>query len=488
MEGRFQKYTEKYKNMSLAAKAALWFTLANFLVKGISFITVPLFAKYLSPSEYGKYSIYQTYQGILINFATFEMYSGAYIRGLLRYKKDEDFFTWSEQALSTLLTVIVFVITIPFIEILINQTETNRVIIVFTYLYFVLFPAYECWVNRKRFTYEYKPVVLSTIIYTISSTIVPLLAVLKISRISNIRIFFMLLAQIIFCLPFYIKNIHINTLIKGNTKVKEQWKFLILFQAPSVVHALSYIILSSMDRIMIGNMVGKAEAGIYSIATTLANVIAIFSISANQVLKPWRYQKMEKGDYKAIKTNSTSLLIAFGSFIIIWILVAPEALKILFSSDYTNAVWAIPPISMSVFFIFLYSMFVDIEEFFYKTKYSMYATTICAILNIVLNYFGIIIWGYIACAYTTLICYILLAVLHCMWANKAAKINNILLTDIFDLKKILIFSLLLVAIEAVITMLYTNMYARYGVTVVLTVAILVNFKKIYHQFKEIKNS
>ena len=84
----------KYNALSLPVKAAIWFIVVNFFTKGVNFITVPIFTHYMSTEEYGKVSIFLTYQGILINFATFEMYSGAYIRGILRYRDNILFFTW----------------------------------------------------------------------------------------------------------------------------------------------------------------------------------------------------------------------------------------------------------------------------------------------------------------------------------------------------------------------------------------------------------
>lgn len=103
----------KYNALSLPVKAAIWFIVVNFFTKGVNFITVPIFTHYMSTEEYGKVSIFLTYQGILINFATFEMYSGAYIRGILRYRDNILFFTWSEQLLSTLITIFVFILSIP---------------------------------------------------------------------------------------------------------------------------------------------------------------------------------------------------------------------------------------------------------------------------------------------------------------------------------------------------------------------------------------
>lgn len=478
----------KYRNLSLPVKAALWFVFINFFIKGISFITVPVFTHYLSTDEYGKVSIFLTYQGILINFATFEMYSGAYIRGILKYKDNVALFTWSEQLLSTIITVVVFILSIPIMPWLISKAQIDLNIYILMYCYFLLYPAYQCWVARKRFDYNYKPVVLSAVVYSVLSTIIPLVAVVKIDATASVRLSWMFFTEAVFCLPFYLKNLHFGQLASKRETVAEQWKFMLLFQAPSVVHALSYVILSSMDRIMIGEMAGNSEVGIYSVATTIASAITILSISANQVLKPWRYQRMEKADFKIIKSKSNFLLIVFGLAIMLWILVAPDVIHLLFKEEYYEAIWVIPPVSMSVFFIFLYSMFVDIEEFYYKTKYTMYATTISAVVNIILNYFAIRIWGYIACAYTTLICYILLAVLHLNWSNKASMSEGIHIKEIFDVKRICLLGVCLILAEIIFTLTYNSVVIRYLLFAVIVIMCLANFKRICSLIQNIRSS
>ena len=477
---------DKYRTLSLPMKAAIWFIIVNFFTKGISFITVPIFSNVLSTEEYGKVSIYLTYQGVLINFATLEMYSGAYIRGILRYKDGVSFFTKSEQLLSTLITCLFFIMSYPFMSWLIKKAQIDETIYVLMYMYFLFFPAYQCWVGQKRFDYKYKPVVITAIIYTLISILIPLIAVFVIESTASVRIMFMLLPEVLFCIPFFLRNCIVKDFFKKKSAIFEQWKFLIFFQAPSVVHAFSYILLSSADRIMIGDMVGNSEVGIYSVAATIAIAITILCISANQVLKPWRYQRMESKDYASIKSKSNALLVVFGLAILAWILVAPDIMSLFFRDDYYSAIWAIPPISMSVFFVFLYSMFVDVEEYFYKTKYTMYATTISAIANIVLNYFGIKIWGYIACAYTTLFCYILLAVLHLYWSNKAAMKNGICIRQIFNVTFICTLSIILVCVELMLTATYNCSVVRYILLVVCVFAGILKFKHINSLMQNIK--
>ena len=90
-----------YHALSPAAKAAIWFTVCNFLIKGLSFFTGPLFTRLLPETEYGKLSIFASYEQLVIIFATWELYSGAYQRGLFKYKDHTSLFTESILLLTT---------------------------------------------------------------------------------------------------------------------------------------------------------------------------------------------------------------------------------------------------------------------------------------------------------------------------------------------------------------------------------------------------
>ena len=60
----------KYDGMPVAAKAALWFTVCNFFLAGLGFITGPLFTRLLPPEEYGILTLYVTYEQIILILAT----------------------------------------------------------------------------------------------------------------------------------------------------------------------------------------------------------------------------------------------------------------------------------------------------------------------------------------------------------------------------------------------------------------------------------
>ena len=63
-------FLEKYRKIPITLKASIWFIFCNILLKGISFFTAPMFARLLSTEEYGKLSIFASYEQIIIIFAT----------------------------------------------------------------------------------------------------------------------------------------------------------------------------------------------------------------------------------------------------------------------------------------------------------------------------------------------------------------------------------------------------------------------------------
>ena len=108
------------------------------------------------------------------------------------------------------------------------------------------------------------------------------------------------------------------------------------------------------------------------------------------------------------------------------------------------------------------------------------------IINIVLNYFGIILFGYIACAYTTFVSYVLFAFGHYIFLQKTLRQNNIN-ENVVSLRDLVLISGLFVAMSLTITALYSNWILRYSLCGVLILLSLMNRKKIVLLLKEIKN-
>lgn len=93
-------------------------------------------------------------------------------------------------------------------------------------------------------------------------------------------------------------------------------------------------------------------------------------------------------------------------------MVGPEVVKLLASSAYWDGIKIIPPIVLSNFVIFAYTLYVNTEHYYKKTKGITVNTVVAAIVNIVLNFLFIPKFGYVAAAYTTLASYLVSFALH----------------------------------------------------------------------------
>ena len=99
-------------------------------------------------------------------------------------------------------------------------------------------------------------------------------------------------------------------------------------------------------------------------------------------------------------------------------LVAPELLLIMGGKEYLETKYLIPPVMVGYVFQFVYSLYVNIEFYHKKQKNIAFGTMIACVINIILNYLLIPKFGYIAAAYTTLIGYISLYVIHYIFVKK----------------------------------------------------------------------
>ena len=190
------------------------------------------------------------------------------------------------------------------------------------------------------------------------------------------------------------------------------WRHALLFCVPLIPHYLAGSILSGADKIMISRMVSDSAAGIYSLAYSVSQIMKMFNTALLQTIEPWLYKTIKSGKWERFAGVVYPAMGAIAIMNLMVIAFAPEIIAIFAPPSYYDAIWVIPPVAMSVFFIFAYSCFACFEFYYEKTFFIAAATVTGAVLNIVLNYLCIPVWGYYAAGYTTLVCYIVYAVAH----------------------------------------------------------------------------
>jgi O-antigen/teichoic acid export membrane protein len=451
------KLLGKYSKLGSPVKASFWFMVSGFLQKGISMLTTPIFTRIMTETEYGRYSVYNSWYNIISIIVTLNLAAGVYTRGLIKNEDDQDVFSSSMQGLSTTCIILFSVIYYVF------HNSLNNLIGLSSYLMAVMFvdmwstSAYQFWSNRERVAYRYKKLVALTVAFTILRPLTSVFAVYNVPLDLQVeaRVSIGVMVNVILFVGLFI-----SIFKKGKRYYNlEYWKYALLFNLPLIPHYLSQIVLNQTDRIMINYFCGPAEAAYYSVAYSLAMVMLIFNSAVSSTMNPWIYRSIKEKNYKKIGDISYIILIviAFVNFIIIAL--APEVLRIMAPSSYYTAVWIIPPVTASIYFMFLYNLFATFEYYFGKTRWVMYASVLGAILNIVLNAVFIPMFGFIAAGYTTLVCYILYSLAHFYFLKKVSK-DYMDGYKVYNLKIILAIGLLLIAASGLMLVLYDYILAR----------------------------
>lgn len=472
----------KYLNLSIGLRAALWFTICNLLQKGISMITMPIFTRLLTTEQYGFFTIYQSWYSIISIIVTLNLAGSLINNGMVKYENKRNEFISSMQGLSTVVTIVFFIVYICAKDFWNNCFGLTTIFMLVMFLQLLFEPAYLFWSQRQRYEYKYKSLVAITLLVSVSSPIIGVIAVISTSYKSEARIISFALVQACVGLIFYI--------IQGYRGKKffnkEYWKFALSFNLPLIPHYLSQIVLGQSDRIMISKLVGNSEAAIYGVAYTLASVLTLFINALNSSFIPYIYENMKSGNYQKIKDRSNTLCFFMTVVICVFMLFGPEAIAVFSTEDYMQAKWIFPPVVASVFFTYIYTLYINIEFYFEKTQYVMYVSVIGALLNIVLNYIFIKKYGFVAAGYTTVFCYLLFALGHYFLHRGILKKQNIK-TGVFDSKKILIYSVIVLIFMIFSVFLYTNNIVRYVFIGVIILAAIILNKKIIKTVKNIFN-
>ena len=464
-----KKMITKYKKMSIQAKTAIWFTICSLVQKGISFITIPIFTRIMSTNDYGTYNLYLSWFQIFTIITSLYLYYGVLNSAMIKYDKERDAFISSMQFLTTIISVIVLILYILFHNSLNSIIGLSTPLMILMFIQLTIDPSKNFWFGKQRFDYKYKKLILVTLVQSLLNPFLGVLFVFLFENDTFGRILSIVIVESLFCVPIMIYQYKKGRVLFS----KKYWKFGAKMAIPLIPHYLSGMVLNQGDRIVISKIIDNSAVAIYSIAYSVGMIGQIFTSALINSYIPTFLKNLKAGHYQNSKYIINTLLSIVAFISIVMSLFAPELVSIFGNSEYSNAVYVIPPISASLFFIFMYNVFAIPQFYYERTSFLMISSVISAISNIVLNIIFVPVFGMIAAAYTTLFCYIIYSVGHFIISNLMLKKNNI--DNFFDKKIIIALSILVVLLNLLIVTIYKQMILRY--TIILSIIIICYFYK-----------
>lgn len=472
---------KKWESIPITVRISVAYAVCNIMQRSISIITLPLFTRLLTTEQYGQSTIYSSWNSILSIFLTLNLAYGSFSTAMVKFEKDRDGYIASVEGICLALSIIFLVIYLPFTKHWNQLFELPTGILVLMVAELLASNAILLWSGKQRFEFKYKSVIAVSLINIILVPIVGYFFVIFSEEKGYARIVGQALVNIAFGGSFFLMNA-----IKGKKIFNQKyWKYALSFNVPLIIYYLSQVIFNTSDRIMVSHYLGKDKAALYGVAYSLATVLTFILTAINNSYVPWFFGKLKVGKEMENKTVSCAIALLMAVLLLGVIWFSPEIILIMAGTRYEEAIWAVPPVAMSMLLLLYTQFFINIE-FFYEEKNSLvWASIGAAIVNIILNMLLIPRFGFVAAAYTTLISYFVFC-----FANYRAMVDvldkNGKLNQSYNYKWLIAILIIFLLFGFIGMMLYPYIIIRIAAVIAVLIIIWNNKNRILEYIKIFK--
>lgn len=183
---------------------------------------------------------------------------------------------------------------------------------------------------------------------------------------------------------------------------------------PLIPHALGGVVIAVSDRVFIERMVGLEAVALYSIGYSFGMVVGLFADAFVKAWTPWFFKALQE-PVDSVKREIVRYTYGYclGVFILAGLIafVAIVLLPYVVHDSFLGASDYIFWVSVGCAMQGVYKIFFPYLVHINKTSFLAVSTVICALVNVVFNYYFIFWFGAVGAAYATVVSYALSAVL-----------------------------------------------------------------------------
>ncbi len=333
--------------LNAPARSSLYFTAANLIAKGASFLFTPIFTRLLSAAEYGEYSLFSSFLSVAIVIVTLEIPGNIIMRAFQRRRGLEHVSILTASFLS-------FILSLPVVILLFIFTNNFGPAFPFAYLFLFLslisISFINLYISKCKFLYSWgAPFVIALV----QSVLTPILSIslIKIEyfkgydhvamKIGTGAVVSLILATVLFTVSIKkaIREVTSSGLVLrdiGNY-AKELIPFLLKLALPLLPYYFSVMLISQADKLTISNYLGKAALGRYSVAYSAGIALTAVTGGVMSALCPWIMRKVRAGDITLVRRALSTITYISLPVIIIFLCASPEIYAILAPKGYESA-------------------------------------------------------------------------------------------------------------------------------------------------------
>ena len=393
--------------------------MSNALNSAIPFLLIPVLTRYLDAAEYGIVSIFQVAASLLLSFVGLNTHNAVIIESYKRDKIDFPNYVYNVLLILTFSAIIIlilsFMLQAPLSRVMEFPQEWIPLIVVFASCQFLFQLLLGLWIaEQKPFLFG-----LFQISQTALNLSLSLILVIPLEMGWRGRI----LAQVIVFFVYAFLTVYIlyrKKYLKSGYN-KEYIRKALLFGIPLIPHTFGGAALMLSDRLIISNVIGLSEVGIYMVGFQFAQIILLLQDSVNNALAPWMYKNLDSNSHVTKLKLVKATYVYFAAILVLamgYSLLVPSLFRVIVGEQFRTGVEYIFWISLGFAFSGMYKMVVNYIFYHQKTYVLGLITTFCAVCNILLTYLLVTTVGAIGAAYSICVSYLLSFLLTWYFSNK----------------------------------------------------------------------
>ena len=392
--------------------------LSSIIGRLLNYLLVPLYTYvFINPADYGVVSELYAWVAFLIVILTFGMET-AFFKFIQNEGDQKNVFSTALSALLSLNSVFFLVVLLFYQDIasLLLYEDHGEYIVMLGAIVSIdaicALPLAKLRAEEKA--KRFSIIQLSSIAVNIILNVIFLLFCFDYNNPEQ-GVFYIFLANLIASLVKPILLLKSFTLIRGIDR--SLLKRMLVFSFPLAIAGFAGIINETLDRILLKQMLynpenpssldyAEAQVGIYSASYKLAMLIAILLQAYRYAAEPFFFSQMKNQDRNKIYSQIMNVFIAFVCGIFLLVTLNIDIFKYFIQNEtYWVGLQVVPILLMANIFLGIYynqSIWFKLSG---KTKFGAYIALFGASITVLINILYIPKFGYMACAWATLIVY-----------------------------------------------------------------------------------
>ncbi len=270
-------------------------------------------------------------------------------------------------------------------------------------------------------------------------------------------------------------------------------KKMLVYSLPLIVSGLAGMINEFFDRIAIKffyvvpdgisdpDIYIRSQMGIYGANTKIAVLMTLFIQCFRYAADPFFFSKRDSQDFNPMFASINKYLWLFGLFIFVGIMGFINIVKYFISESYWEGLNVVPYLLIGHLLVGM----VYLQSFWYKlnnkTVYGIYIFIAGCIVTVLANMILVPMFGYVACAWSNVLCYLVMLIITFAWGRKYLKCD-------YDFKKMIIYTIVAVLIHFVF--MFTNelsLIVSLSINTLIIIAFALLVLKMENLFQPLKN-